>query len=409
MPSFSIPLTGLEADSAALNTIANNLANMNTIAFKSQTATFSDLFYQQIGVAGSGDPIEIGAGTQVASTATNFTTGSINSTSVATNMAIDGNGFFVVEKGLTPEYTRDGDFTLASDGTLTTQDGLNVMGYPAVNGSISTSAPLSPIRIPVGGVEPAQATSQFSMTANLDASAAAGTMVPVQMTVYDSLGEKHTLTVTFTKASTPNSWSYDITLPSGDAATTANTTGTVTFDPTGKLLTPTANVTGIGFNGLTDGANDLSFAWALYNSSNQPTISQSATGSGSSATSQNGYASGKYRDFAVDANGVISVTYDNEQTVDVGQLAIASVTNEQGLIRLGNNNYQTTSASGQASIGAANSGGRGRITGESLEGSNVDISREFSNLIVAQRAFEANSKSITTFDAVTQEAINMIH
>jgi len=124
---------------------------------------------------------------------------------------------------------------------------------------------------------------------------------------------------------------------------------------------------------------------------------------------QDGYASGQYQSFAVDSNGVVSATYNNNQTQVIGQLAVASITNEQGLTRLGDNNYQTTLASGQATIGTAGSNGRGTIQDQAVEGSNVDISTQFSDLIVAQRAFEANSKAVTTFDTVTQETINMIH
>src|SRR5208283_1241029 len=164
MASFSIPLTGLEADSTALNTIANDLSNMNTTAFKTQSTDFSDLFYQEIGLTGADDPIQVGAGVQVAANQTDFTQGSISSTGNSTNVALNGSGFFVAGSGDGGyEYTRAGDFTLNSDGALVTSNGLSVMGYPAVNGVVNTNAPLTAITIPVGQVQQPQATTTLSM------------------------------------------------------------------------------------------------------------------------------------------------------------------------------------------------------------------------------------------------------
>ena len=202
MSSFSIPLTGLEASSKALNTIANNLANMNTTAFKSQDVTFSDLFYQQIGTTGSGNPLQVGAGTKVASTQTDFTQGGIEETGNAQNAYIDGNGFFLVQSGDgATALTRDGNFT-TNGGYLMTQDGQSVMGYPAANGVVNTNSPLTPIQLPVGQVENAQATTTMSMTANLNAADTPGTTVNGQVQIYDSLGEAHEATVYFSKTGT---------------------------------------------------------------------------------------------------------------------------------------------------------------------------------------------------------------
>ncbi len=142
MSSFSIPLTGLKASSEALDTIANNLSNMNTTAFKSQNVTFSDLFYQQVGTTGSGNPLQVGAGTQTAATETDFSQGGIQETGNASDVYLNGNGFFVVQNGNTTEYTRAGNFTQGADGSLTTQGGQQVMGYPVVNGAVDTNAPL---------------------------------------------------------------------------------------------------------------------------------------------------------------------------------------------------------------------------------------------------------------------------
>jgi flagellar hook protein FlgE len=408
MSSFSIPLTGLEASSTALNTIANNLSNMNTTSFKSQSVTFSDLFYQQIGSSGAGNPLQVGAGTQIGSTETDFSQGSISDTSNSTDVALDGNGFFVIQNGGQTEYTRDGDFTLSSTGALTTQDGQQVMGYPVAGGTVNTNSPLTAIQIPIGAVEQPQATSTLGLTANLDSASPVGTTVPAQVTLYDSLGVSHVATIDFTNNG-GGAWGYSIALPAGDATGGANLTGTLQFDANGNLTLPAANVSGITFTGLSDKASDMNMTWDLYGANNKPTITQVASTSAVSGTTQNGFASGEYSGFSIGSDGLVSAEFSNGQTTPVGQVALANVTNEQGLKIMAGNNYETTLASGAATVGVAGAAGLGTLEDEALEGSNVDISTQFANLIVAQQAFEASSKAITTFDTISQETINMIH
>ncbi|HEX4030223.1 MAG TPA: flagellar hook protein FlgE [Terracidiphilus sp.] len=426
MASFSIPLTGLEADSTALNTIANDLSNMNTTAFKAQTTNFSDLFYQQIGNTGAGDPIQVGAGTQVAANSTAYTQGTINSTGNATDVALNGNGFFVVGNGEGGyELTRAGDFSQDTNGYLLTTSGQNVMGYPAVNGVVNPNAALAPVNIPVGQVQEPQATGTFGMTANLDAESTTGTQFPAPVTIYDSLGEAHVATVTYTQTA-PNTWSYSAALPASDFASGVSTpvTGTLNFDSNGNLttITPTAGAAEtvgtasgdvssipVSFTGLADGASDLNMQWNVLGPSGTPTVSQVATGSAVSSTTQSGYPSGQYQSFTIGSDGTVTVTYSNGQRQNVGQIALANVENLQGLQLLGDGNYGTTLASGTASVGVSGTSGLATLQDGALEASNVNISSEFSNLIVAQRAFEANAKSVTTFDTVTQDTINMVH
>lgn len=424
MASFSIPLTGLDADSTALNTIANNLSNMSTTAYKAQTTQFADLFYQQVGSTGSGDPIQVGAGVKVSNNETSFTQGSISSTGVDTDVALDGNGFFVIDSGSgSYEYTRAGNFSLTSTGSLVSSSGLSVMGYPATNGVVNTNGGLAAITIPVGQVQQPQATTSFSMTANLNAAASTGTSFPGQVTVYDSLGVSHVVTVTYTQTSA-NTWDYSASLPASDFSSGTSTpiTGTLNFDSSGVLTSVTSGgVTStvgtaagdisslpLSFAGLSDGAATLNMSWNLLSSSNTPNISQVDATSAVSATSQDGYAPGQYQSFTIGSDGTVTVTYSNGQKQAVGQLALANVPNLQGLQKLGNGDYATTLASGTASIGTSGSAGLGTLEDGALEGSNVNISQEFANLIVAQRAFEASSKAVTTFDSVTQETINMI-
>jgi flagellar hook protein FlgE len=188
-----------------------------------------------------------------------------------------------------------------------------------------------------------------------------------------------------------------------------NNTGTLTFNGNGNLTSPSGNLSGINFTGLSDGATPLNFSWNLYGSNGQPTISQVASASAVTGTTQNGYAGGESNGFTVDSNGVISAQFTNGMTSPVGQLALANITNPQGLVLSAGNNYQTTLSSGTASVGVAGSAGLGTIQDQALEESNVDISTQFSNLIVEQQAFDASSKAITTFDTISQDTLNMIH
>lgn len=507
MASFYIPLTGLNADSTALNTIANNLSNMNTTGFKSKSVNFSDLFYQQIGEAGSGDPIQRGSGTQVCSIETDFSNGSPNTTNVDTNVALQGNGFFVVGSGNNTLLTRDGDFSLDLNGNLITSSGLNVMGFPATNGVVNANAPLAPVHIPVGEVEPPSATTTFGMTATLDSAANVNDILSGKIQVYDSLGNAYQAQVTYTKTAT-NTWSYNVTLPDTLAPTSGNgtqvytfgsnggtlatvdpstnltitgpngsgisttinaptvtagetisqyatalqsaltaaniqgatvsatggqltisgtnistsgglvqdpvasaaATGSLTFDSNGNLVSPSSNVSGISFSGLSDGASNMNMTWNLFGTDGTSTLTQVvAQASSVSASTQDGFASGNYSGFTIGSDGTVTATFNNGQKLNVGQLALGNVVNLQGLQDMGDGDYSTSLASGTAAIGVSGTSGLGSMQGGALEASNVNISAEFSDLIIAQRAFEANSKAVTTFDTITQETINMIH
>ena len=194
-----------------------------------------------------------------------------------------------------------------------------------------------------------------------------------------------------------------------DAAASAGASGTLTFDSSGNLISPAADISGITFSGLADGADPMDMTWNLFGANGTSNLSQNSAASSQSAQSQNGYAAGEYQTFSIGSDGTLTASYSNGQNQAIGQLAVATVNNQQGLSSVGSDDYQATSTSGGASMGVAGTGGRGAIEGGDTEASNVNISQEFSDLIVAQRAFEANSKAVTTFDTVTQETINMIH
>ncbi|HEX3353857.1 MAG: flagellar hook protein FlgE [Terriglobales bacterium] len=414
MPNFSIPLSGLTADATALSAIANNLANQNTTGFKSVRVLFRDVFYQNFGTTGSGDPIQLGAGTQIGSLPSQFTQGTVQTTGVPTDVAIQGGGFFVVQNGGVVSYTRDGTFAVDKNNFLVTSAGQQVLGYPAVNGVVTPGVGLAALQLGAGTISPPDATTSVQVTSNLDASAAVGDTFSTPITVFDSLGTSHVLTFTFTKTGA-NGWSYALSLPPGDftpAVTIPPTpagqvaTGTLTFDANGNLTTPAADVTGITVPTLSDGASNLSFSWKLFDGTTS-LVTQVAGPSSTSATQQDGGSSGGLVDFNIGADGTVSGSFSNGKTAPLGQIALANFADLQGLQRDGNNDFSETLASGQAVIGTAGTGGRGSLSGGGLELSNVDIATEFANLIVAQRAFEANAKAVTTFDQITQDTINL--
>jgi flagellar hook protein FlgE len=408
MPLFSIPLSGLTASEDALNVISNNLANLNTVGYKDETANFQDLFYQSLGTSGSGDPMQLGSGAAVGSVTTDFSDGNVSTTGVDTDVAITGEGFFVTEQDGVTSYTRAGNFSLNSAGQLVTADGAQVMGYAAVDGAIPPGQTLGALTMGQGEASAAVATTTMQQQTNLDAGAAVGATYSTPITVYDSLGESHVLTFNFTKTAS-NTWSYQVTLPAADTggtgAATVLASGTLDFDSSGNLISPTGPVTGITATGLADGAANLNMTWDLTDSSGNALITQDAGTSATSTTDQNGYTSGTLQSYTVNPDGTIEGTFSNGQTQTVGQIALANFADEQGLSREGDNSYQATLASGAAVVGTPESGGRGSLTGDALELSNVDLSTEFTALIVTQQGFEANARVVTTFDTISEDTL----
>jgi flagellar hook protein FlgE len=231
------------------------------------------------------------------------------------------------------------------------------------------------------------------------------------ITVYDSLGNSHVLTFNFTKASAGN-WNYQITIPAADVGTTGNPqvvgTGTLQFGPDGNLISPPADVQGISISGLADGSKTISLNWQLFSSPGTAVITQTAEPSATSGTVQNGYSAGTLQSYSINSSGVIDGVLSNGQTVALGQIALATFANYDGLTNLGSNDFQTSLASGAASVAAPGTGGSGTLDGGSLEASNVDIATAFTQLIEAERGYEANAKAITTADDVMQASINLI-
>jgi flagellar hook protein FlgE len=418
--SFSTALSALNADSTAIDVVGNNLANLNTPGFKTSVVSFRDLVTESLG-AGLGET-QVGFGTGQPFTVREFTQGAIQSAGVL-DAAIQGDGFFVVQDvaGNTL-YSRAGSFQTDKSGNLLTITGCKVQGWTTVDpttGQVNTNGPVGNIVVPVGSLHPPAATSTITNDLNLNSSATADSTsaFSTPLTVYDSLGTSHVLTLNFQKTGA-NQWSYQVTMPgdqvSGGTPGTpfdiSGASGTMTFDTNGKLTDP-ANGSPIAFSisGLADGATDMSLSWNLYDSDGSGRITQFGQPSASSASSQNGYPASQLDHVGLADGGQILAEYTDGTQVIVGQVAMASIRNPDTLIAAGNNNFQLSSLTANPSIGVPGTGGRGTIAGGSVEASTVDIATEFTNLIVYQRAYEANAHVVTTADQLSQDTINLVH
>jgi flagellar hook protein FlgE len=409
--SFSVALSGLEADSGAINVIGNDLSNLNTTGYKATEIEFSDLMSQQLGVGDTSN--QIGLGVSPISSFANYTQGTLVATGGATDAAIQGNGFFVVQgPNNQTDYTRDGSFQINSSGELVTAAGDAVQGWTATNGVVNPNGPTGDITVPLGATVPATATTSMSIPLNLDSTDTSGTFsAPIQ--VFDSLGQSHTLTATFTNAGT-NTWTYALTVPAADLTAGGATTvasGTMTFDSNGNLTSPAASADPqvVPLTGLADGAADMSINWNLYNPrSGASTITQLAESSGVGTPTQNGFAAGQINNVTLQNGGLLVANYSNGQSVTVGQLAVASIANPDTLTSVGNNYLQASAGTSTPSIGTANSGSRGQIVAGSLESSTVDIAQEFTSLLTFERSYQANSRVITVSDQLLQDTVGLI-
>ncbi len=417
--SFSTALSALNATSTAIDVVGNNLANLNTPGFKTSAVVFRDLVTQSLG-AGLGET-QVGFGTGQPLTVRQFTQGAIQTTSGLLDAAIQGDGFFVIKDDAgNTLYTRAGNFQADKYGNLLTDTGAQVQGWTTIDpttGNVNTNGPIGNIIVPVGSLKAPTPTTQFTMDVNLNSSAAADSTsaFSTPITVYDSLGTSHVLTVNFQKTAA-NQWSYDVTIPGEDvsggtagAPFDTGATGTLTFDSSGQLTDP-PNGTPIAINisGLADGAVDMGVSWNPYTTAGVGRITQFGQPSAPSASTQNGSAAAQLVHVGLADGGQILAQYSNGDQVVVGQVALASIRNADTLIAEGNNNFQLSARTSTPSIGLPGTGGRGTIAGGSIEASTVDIAREFTNLIVYQRGYEANSRVVTTADTLSQDTINLI-
>jgi flagellar hook protein FlgE len=422
--SFSSGLSGLNANSTYLSVIGNNLANINTVGFKASTVSFADLVSQTVGGT-SQNPMQIGLGVATGSISPVFSQGAIENSSEATNVAIQGNGFFLVRGDDGVAYTRAGTFTFDDDGALVTPDGWKVQGFTALNpttGQVVTTGQPTDIIIPPGDLRPPVATTRIDAEINLDST------VPIDTTagaaeyattvrIFDTMGTQHLITLTFNRTG-PGAWNVAATVPGEDVA--GGTPGTpqniltgsplaLTFNAQGRLTAPTTDIT---FNTVNwgNGATSPAINWDVIppvGSGGTPSITSFESTSAAGSINQNGAPAGQVDSVTINPKGEIVATFGAGQTVVVGQLAMANFNNPRGLVKMGSNRYGESQAAGVPNVGVAGTGGRGTVIGSALESSNVDIAQEFTRMILAQRGYQANSRSITTADEILVETLSL--
>ncbi|MDZ5143363.1 flagellar hook protein FlgE [Microbacterium testaceum] len=382
--SLSSGISGLRAHQTMLDTTGNNIANVNTAGFKGASVLFQDTLSQAVGGAaipgadaGGRNPAQVGLGVQVAGIRTNFSQGAAQTTGRGGDLMIQGDGFFAVRSGGETLYTRAGGFGFDGAGNMVTADGAFVQGWTAQDGVVATGQAAGTISLPQGAVSPARATTAATVTGNLPSSAAVGDQLVRDIDVHDAQGAARTLSLTFTRTAT----GWDVTEPASGA------TGTLSFTDGRQTAGLTLNAGGV--------AVDL------------PAVTGFADMSTVAITSQDGAAAGTLQSYSITGDGSIVGTFSNGRTETLAKVAMVTFANAEGLEKVGGTAYRATVNSGGAQIGEAGQAGFGKLVSGSLEMSNVDLSQEFTNLIVAQRGFQASARIITTSDEVLQELTNL--
>jgi flagellar hook protein FlgE len=380
-------ISGLRSHQTMLDVTGNNIANVNTTAFKASATQFQDTLSQMTQGAGAPqaaiggtNPAQIGLGVQVAGISTNFAQGSAQSTGRGTDMMISGDGFFVVQSGGETLYTRAGSFDFDAAGRLVTPDGSILQGWNAVNGVVQQGGQLGPIQLPLEAVSPARATTTARVAGNLPDGAAVGDAIVRDIEIFDGTGTSRTLQLTFTR--TAGGW--DVAGTDGQGGTGA-----------GALAFTAGALTGGG--ALTVGGIDVDLTG----------VTGFAQLSTVSITEQDGQEAGTIESFSLGKDGTLTGLFSNGGREVLGRVALANFVNPVGLEKAGSSAYRATANSGVATVGAAGTDGLGSLLTGALEMSNVDLSQEFTNLIVAQRGFQANARIITTSDEVLQELTNL--
>lgn len=393
-------VSGLSANGMAIAVIGDNIANVNTVGFKGSRMLFQDMLSQSV-LGG-----QLGRGTSPQSIDKQMTQGNLSPTGNVTDLALSGDGFFVLRSPSGGQsFTRAGQFRLDSQGSLVNPNGQIVQGYPFSDTGAATG--LADLSFPQTQSLP-KVSATVKIAANLDSREGTpptgGSNYTSSISVYDSLGVKHDLTVTYTKTG-PNAWSWEAAPPPGDLTTGATHTkasGTLAFDTDGKLLTSTAGPNTFDFNGAAQGqAITFDFGTGISGTT------QFGAKTTVNSQSQDGYGAGVLQGITIDKDGLASGQFSNGTTRALAYVAVANFQSNGGLEKGGGSTYRETVASGQALIGRANQGPRGQVNSSSLELSNVDLANEFVNMITIQRAYQANSKTITTADSLLGEVINL--
>lgn len=404
-------VTGLAANAQAMEIIGDNISNVNTVGFKSSKAVFSDIF-STILTNGS-TTSQLGRGSQLQGTIKQFTQGSFESSSNALDLAIDGSGFFVVSPTNTTGtfFTRAGQFRLNQNGLVQAITGEILQGQAITNDTVSTSV----TDIDLAGVQSQpQATTTFTLGANLDASATAATTFTSPITTFNSVGTQVTLSAQFTKVANANQWTYAISTSEGTV--TSGASGSVTFDTSGQLsLVGGAAVADqsivIDFSSASAPAATQTLTWDLANAAGTATngkLTGFAAESNNNSLVQDGFTTGTLTGLAVSDKGVIAGLFNNGQSDNLFQVTLADFLAPSGLTRQGSNLFSESEESGQGVLGLARTGGFGAIVGQSLELSNVDLAEQFITMIQTQQAFQASSRIITTIDDLLTESVNLV-
>jgi flagellar hook protein FlgE len=386
-------ISGMRAHQTMMDVVGNNISNANSVGYKTSNVVFEDTLSQMLRGAsapnatqGGLNAMQVGLGVKTAAVATNFGQGSTQLTGRSLDVMIQGDGFFVVNGSAgDPQYTRAGSFTLDATGRLTTPDGALVQGWSAQNGVVNTNAGTGDITLPIGVVFPPTATAGVTLGGNIPASTAVGASIVATITSYDGQGNEVPLTFTMTKTAA-DTWTV-----ATSGATPASQS--VSFDPA------TGALSGAGTLAVTVGGRALSLDLSQ--------VTQFGSGSSFSALSQDGSAAGSLQSFSLTSDGTLVGFFTNGVKQPIAQLAMASFSNPGGLEKVGNSSFAASRNSGPAAIGTAGEGGRGLMVGGALEMSNVDLAAEFTNLIIAQRGFQANSRMITASDEILQDLVNL--
>jgi flagellar hook protein FlgE len=412
-------VSALRNQQTMMDVIGNNIANVNTVGFKSGRATFSELYAQTLQGAtrpsdttGGTNPMQVGLGMSISTIDTTFSQGNIETTNGDWDLALYGSGFFVVNDNGQQLYTRAGKFSLDANGRLVSASGGIVQGKMAdAQGTIPLGTSLDDIIIDKSIKSPAHATTKVKYSGNLDSSADTGATTSTSATIYDSLGNPTLLTLNFTKTA-GGAWDWAASIPDpADSTGTAQLsvgTGTVTFNTDGTLQTLTGENLTIT---PTTGADPINFTldFGVQTAAapgNFSGITQSSGKSSVTMRSQDGYTFGTLDSIAVGKDGVVTGSFSNGQSLDLAEIMVAQFNNPAGLVRAGENCYTVSGNSGTAAIVEAD-GATTSIYQGSLEQSNVDLADEFTKMITAQRGFQASARIITTSDEFLQEVVNL--
>ncbi len=407
-------VSGLRNHQTKMDVIGNNISNVNTTAFKASRVTFKEAFVQLLqgasrppGNTGGINPIQIGTGMNIASIDQLFTQGGLETTGQPLDLAIQGDALFTLSDGPRQVYTRSGNFQLDAQGHMVApSSGFVVQGINAdAMGVFSTGAAIGPIQLKLGDKAPAKQTDTIGLSGNLDSNAVIGAKHDMSLTVYDSTGAPQVLQIRFIKTSNST---WDWTPTCATAPVTPATSGTITFSNTGSLSALTYPSGGSSITLTpTNGASAMNVTVNAGTINGIDGMVGFATESNAVINSQNGYVAGSLQSISVDGKGVVSGYFTNGVTRSLAQVALAQFTNPSGLLRSGDNTYLESANSGSAVVGFAGGTINSTITPGALEGSNVDISQEFTDMIVAQRGFQANARVITTADEMLQELVNL--